>query len=347
MTTSTPPLETELFARSLEDRDSAIIARHYGLDGKGGANFQRIGDEVGLTRERVRQIVSETDPRQYFKSGGTGALDRVIAFVVSNLPSRAEELESSLQSNGLTRGIFRLEGLLSTATLLRRPAPFRVASLNETRFAVAASYPDFREIAARARQKVRRYGMANMASCGAGKHKAGGSQRELELIHSILTAQPDFRWLDHNTGWFWFSDATNNRVANRIRKMLAVANPLKISEIRAGLARMRDPLPPNGTLIAFCRQLQGLSVYDDTITATSEIKLGEVLNRTERDIFRLLSEHNGCMSNSELICRSHGLGMKRPTFYQCVTYSPIVSRYNRSHYRLIGWSQTRDGAAGS
>lgn len=339
-------METELFALGLDDRDSAIIARHYGLDGKGGANFQRIGDEIGLTRERVRQIVSETDLRQYFKSSGIGALDRVIAAIVSNLPARAEELETMLQTNGLTRSVFRLEGLIAIAALLRRPAPFRVTNLNGTRFVAATGYPSFREIATRARQKVRRYGMANIAACLVGKTRAGEGPRESQLIEAILTAQTDFRWLDRETGWFWFSDATNNRVANRIRKMLAVANPLKIAEVRAGLARMGDPLPPNNTLIAFCQQLPGITVYADTIKATSEIDLAEVLNRTERDIFRLLSEHNGCMSNSELICQSHGLGMKRPTFYQCVTYSPIVSRYNRNHYRLIGW-QTHGGAAGS
>ncbi|HTA47557.1 MAG TPA: sigma factor-like helix-turn-helix DNA-binding protein [Bryobacteraceae bacterium] len=339
-------METELFALGLDDRDSAIIARHYGLDGKGGANFQRIGDEVGLTRERVRQIVSETDLRQYFKTSGICALDRVIAAIVSNLPARAEELETMLQTSGLTRSVFRLEGLIAIAALLRRPAPFRVTSLNGTRFVVGTGYPSFREIATRARQKVRRYGMANLTACLVGRNKVGDGQREPQLIEAILTAQTDFLWLDRETGWFWFSDATNNRVANRIRKMLAVANPLKIGEVRAGLARMGDPLPPNKTLIAFCRQLPGIAVYGDTIQATSEINLGEVLNRTERDIFRLLSEHNGCMSNSELICQSHGLGMKRPTFYQCVTYSPIVSRYNRNHYRLIGW-QTQGGATGS
>lgn len=340
-------METELFALGLDDRNSAIIARHYGLDGKGGANFQRIGDEVGLTRERVRQIVSETDLRHYFKSSGIGALDRVIAAVVSHLPARAEEVETMLQTSGLTQSAFRLEGIAAIAELLRRPAPFRVMSLNDTRFVVGTGYPSFREIATKARQKVRRYGMAHLTACLAGRNKSGDAQRELELIEAILTAQTDFRWLDRETGWFWFSEATNNRVANRIRKMLAVANPLKIGEVRAGLARMGDPLPPNKTLIAFCRQMPGIMVSEDTIRATAEINPGEVLNRTEIDIFRLLSEHDGCMSNSELICRSYGLGMKRPTFYQCVTYSPIVSRFNRNHYRLIGWSQTRGGAAGS
>ena len=42
------------------------------------------------------------------------------------------------------------------------------------------------------------------------------------------------------------------------------------------------------------------------------------------------------MSNNELFWQSKCLGMKRPTLYQCVTYSPIVVRYKEKHYRLIG-----------
>lgn len=344
MTTTTLPLEIELFALPLNDRDSAIVARHYGMDGNGGANFQRIGDEVGLTRERVRQIVADADPRRYLKSSGVRALDRVISAVVASLPSRAAEIESMLQVKGLTCKLFRLEGIISVARLLRRSVPFRVTCLNATRYAVAAGYPRFQDIVARARQKVRRFGMTNLAECLSGRLKQN-NQPELDLLQTVLSAQSDFRWLDRDAGWFWFSDTTNNRVANRILKMLAVANPLKIAEMRAGLARMGEPLAPDKTLLEFCRQLPGLSIHGDTVRANAEISVGEVLNPTEREIFRLLAQHNGCMSNSELICQSHGLGMKRPTFYQCVTYSPIVSRHNRNHYRLIGWTQANGSNA--
>lgn len=341
----TLPLETALFALKADDRDSRIVARHYGLDGQGGANFQQIGREVGLTRERVRQIVSESDPQHYFKAGGLAALDRVIATIASRLPARAESVEAGLQADGLTSGIFRLEGIIEIAALLRRPAPFRLRSANETRFVVDAAYPRFGEIVSKARQKVRRHGMASIADCVAVKTRTGDASCELDLVKTVLSAHRDFQWLDQRAGWFWFSDPMNNRVARRVRKMLAVANPLRIDEVRAGLSRMGHLPAPDKVLIEFCRQLPGVSVSGASIRADREIDAGEVLNRTEREIFQLLSEHNGCMTNSELIYRSHGLGMKRPTFYQCVTYSPIVARHNRSQYRLIGWQQASGGAA--
>lgn len=332
-------LETALFVFPASDRDSAIIARHYGLDGNGGANFQQIGNEVGLTRERVRQIVSTTDPCRYLKSDCAAILERVIDALTQRLPSPADELEAMLQAQGLTSTVFRLEGIARIAALLRLPAPFRLIHLDGKRFAIAEKYPGVGDIVTSARQLVRRHGMTRLRACLGEKAKSAITQRDLDYVEAVLTAQSDFRWLQRRAGWFWFADAANNRVASRIRKMLAVANPLKIGEMRAGLARMGDPLAPNRILIEFCRQLPGISVEGDVIRTDEEIKVSEVLNRTEQDIFQLLSENNGCMSNSELICRSHVLGMKRPTFYQCVTWSPIVARYNRSHYRLIGSRQ--------
>jgi hypothetical protein len=310
--------------------------RHYGLDGKGGANFQAIGREVGLSRERVRQIVSEADPRWYFKPGGLPALDRVIEIVAASLPAQAANVEARLRAEGVTSRLFRLEGIIGIAGLVHRIAPFRVTRLKGKRFVVGCEYPRFQDIISKARRNVRRHGMALLSECLPGGRKARYGERELALLEEIFSAQKDFRWLEQRAGWFWFSEVKMNRVVNRIRKMFAVADSLGIAEIRAGLARMGEPPAPDEILLEFCRQMPELTVEGETVRARTEISAGKVLNPTERTIFRLLSEHNGCLSNAELICRTRALGMKRPSFYQCVTWSPIVSRYKRGHYRLIG-----------
>jgi hypothetical protein len=313
--------------------------RHYGLDGKGGANFQAIGREVGLSRERVRQIVSEVNPRWYFKLSGLPALERVIGIVATSVPAPAARVEASLRAEGVTSQLFRLEGIIEIAALLQCKAPFRLTRLKGKRFVVGCDYPRFQDIVSRARRSVRRHGMALLTECLSGDRKARYGQRELALLEEVLAAQKDFRWLDRQAGWFWLEDVRMNRVVNRIRKMFAVAGSLGISEIRAGLARMGDFPAPDAILLEFCRQMPELSVEGETVSARTEISAGKVLNPTERAIFRLLSEHNGCLSNAELICKTRALGMKRPSFYQCVTWSPIVSRYKRGHYRLIGSAQ--------
>jgi hypothetical protein len=330
------PLEKALFGIGTGDRNSSIVARHYGFDGKGGANFQRTGDEFGLTRERVRQIVSESDPCKRLLPGTCPALDRVIAFIAASLPAQAAEIERQLQAAGLTMKPFRIEGIINIADLLHRPVPFRMGALNKKRYVLPVSCASFDDIVGRARQEVRQHGMATIADFVNEALPREGGPREANLIEAILTGQPDFRWLDRRSGWFWLVDTPRNCAVKRVRKMLAVANPLTVEELRAGLGRMGSPPAPESTLLAFCSQIEGLSVTGNMIHASPRIDADEVLNQTERDIYQLLSENKGCMVNSDLIWESSRLGMKRPTFYQCVTYSPIVARYNGRHYRLIG-----------
>jgi hypothetical protein len=334
------PLESDLSALPGTGRDSRIVARHFGLDGKGGANFQVIGDEVGLTRERVRQIVLQAGARKLCKGARIPALSQAIEIVASSLPARASEIEDRLRSAGITSGLFRLEGIVNAARLVGRRLPFSVVVLRHDvqmheRFAVGPEFEGFPAIQARAHQKVRQRGMASVSEFLNDNRQPEAAQRERNFLQAVLSADKDFRWLDDSAEWFWFSEARGNLALRRIRKMLSVANPLSMEDLRAGLARTSDMLPSDQVLAAFCRQAPGIIVEGDSIRPGFRINCGDVLNQTEQNIFRILSERGGCMTNSELICHAYSLGIKRPTFYQCVNHSPIVSR-DRGHYKLIG-----------
>ena len=222
------PLEKALFRVPPEDRNAAIVARHYGFDGRGGANFQLTGDEFGLTRERVRQIVTESDPRTRLLPGACPALDRVIAFITASLPAQAAEVERKLQAAGLTMRPFRIEGVVNIADLLHRPVPFRIGALNKKRYVLPVSCPPFGDIVGRARQQVRQHGMATIVELMNEAFRREGGPCDAGLIEAILTGQPDFSWLDRRSGWFWLVDTPRNCAVRRIRKMLAVANPLTV-----------------------------------------------------------------------------------------------------------------------
>ena len=148
-----------------------------------------------------------------------------------------------------------------------------------------------------------------------------------------------FHWLEQSADWFWLSDSPNNRVLNRMRKILSVANPINISELWAGIGRdyrMKGFLPPKGVLLEFCRQVSGLRVNDETVTAEPAVSSDDVLSQVERDIVHILSEHGGTMTTSEFKSACLGMGVIRTTFYHCMEYSPIISKHANGLYGLIG-----------
>src|SRR5579864_2932192 len=95
-------LERELCDLLGTGRNARIAARYYGFDGRGGGTLQTVGNEVGLTRERVRQIVTAASERLSAGRPVIPTLDRAIALVTDRMPAAAREVEAELQFQRLT-----------------------------------------------------------------------------------------------------------------------------------------------------------------------------------------------------------------------------------------------------
>ena len=337
--TSKLTLERELHELLGTGRNALIAARYYGFDGRGGGSLQTVGDEIGVTRERVRQIVSATS--EWVRTGRavSPTLDRTIAFVVDHMPARAGEVEAELRFQRITSGLFRLEGVIKAAELLRRRRPFSITEVGKERLVHARGIRSVDTIVRIARRVISRWGMATVSDVMVELRKveSGGCGRK--LVVSALACLKGFHWLEQSAGWFWLSETRHNPVLNRMKKILSVANPIDILELWAGIgrdSRMKGFSPPKGVLLEFCRQAPGLQVNDETVHAEPGVHSDEVLGQTEIDILHMLSEHGGTMATSEFKSVCLGMGVNRSTFYQNLVRSPIISRYGDHMYGLIG-----------
>jgi Sigma-70, region 4 len=331
-------LERELCDLLGTGRNARIAARYYGFDGRGGGTLQTVGNEVGLTRERVRQIVTAASERLSTGRPVSPTLDRAIALVADRMPAAAREVEAELQFQRLTSGLFRLEGIIQAAELLGRRLPFSITEVKGERLVHARDIPSVDTLVRIARRLISLWGMATISNVVADVRKVEPAC-DRNLVVSALACLGGFHWLEQSADWFWLSDIPNNRVLNRMRKILSVANPINISELWAGIGRdyrMKGFLPPKGVLLEFCRQVSGLRVNDETVTAEPAVSSDDVLSQVERDVVHILSEHGGTMATSEFKSACLGMGVIRTTFYHCMEYSPIISKYANGLYGLIG-----------
>jgi hypothetical protein len=271
----------------------------------------------------------------------------VLNVVASLLPASAEELEAALFAGGLTSEGFRIESLAATAELFGRSVPFSITQVEGVPFVHQKKYSSLHIPVRLARSATRRWGattISEVASLAKGFRSALSNP---DLVASILTSQKDFHWLDRKVGWFWFSDVSPNRLALRVRKMLSVANPIKISALRSGIARdykMKSRIPPAPVLLEFCRQACGLKQNGDTVYADCVLDFQMALSPTERYVAKLLLDHGGFMSRAELVS---GWARKYPnerTLDQLLCYSPIIAKQSPGVYRLPGSTPRRDQA---
>ena len=339
------PLEKELLELLGGGRDAEIAARYFGFDGQGGKSLRIVGREVGLTYERVRQIATAGAQRIGSRRPFAPVLDRTIDFLASRTPVVASEIEVELRSHGLTSGTFRIDGILKAAELLKRDLPFSIAELRGERVILARQNGSLNSIVRMARRTTSRWGVANVSEIAAeGRSiQAGGRS----VVANLLACGRSFHWLDQPGGWFWFTDIPKNPVVNRIRKILSVANPIGIAELRAGIARdqrMQGFSPPKEALLELCRQTPGLQVTENTVHAVPRIDPSEVLGDTEREIVRILNENGAVMARAEFETICLAAGVNRSTFYNYILHSPVISKFAPGRYGLIGHSDKSRGA---
>jgi len=338
MSRSRLTLERELRDLLGTGRKARIAARYYGFDGRGGGTLQTVGDEIGITRERVRQIVTGSSG---WLAGRpvSPMLDRTIAFVADRMPAAAGEIEAELRSQRLTSGLFRLEGAIKAAELLGRRLPFSITEVKGERLIHARDVSSVDTIVRIARRVIARWGTATLSDVVAEVRKVEAGVCDRKLVGRALACLGGFHWLDQSADWFWLSDNPNNPVLNRMRKILSVANPISIKELRAGIGRdyrMKGFSPPKRVLLEFCRQAPGLRVNDETVKAEPGVSSNDVLTQIEKDIVQMLCEHGGTMATPEFTSVCLGMGVNRRTFYHNLVNSPIIARYAAGLYGLIG-----------
>lgn len=338
-------LEEELFeiiqsvAGNLKRFD--LVVSRLGWDGLGVKTLQDVANDNELTRQRVQQIEAVVINRLTNRSVYAPVLDRALEMLLGNIPCLAESIETSLREGNITKGQFDATGLVTAIDVLRPERNLCMAKLSGIRLLVHEDQRDYPRIIRNAVIKTAaEFGASTTEQVEFQVHDQYGIEVDAELIASIAETINGFTWLDKQAGWYWRRAKRGNRLANQIRKVMAVSERIEIGELREGVCRhhrMSGFVVPKAVLLEVCNQLSDYVVEGDVVRASPPIDWKVTLDGVEYEIARILFENGGILDRGALEELCCGAGINQTSFYMYIGYSPVVKRYAPSIYGLRGF----------
>jgi Sigma-70, region 4/Bacterial RNA polymerase, alpha chain C terminal domain len=311
-------LETEwrsLAAAHLKDRNLEIVLALWGWSGESPRTLQSVGDTFGLTRERVRQIVSKFEKVYNRRKAFLPSLERVLRFIARRVPVVADDIEKELHARGLTLSRFRVESIVECAKRFGQPVPFALDESGGARVITEARGTGLtRLMAIHARRAVSKYGLANAVDLKEELTDTIHSGVDLKFLSNVIRAMASCE--DLGKGWFWLRDLPRNHLLTIARKVLAVSPRIHVSEMRAAIAN--DPrgmgfAPPKQVVLRFCESAAECDVEDDVIIVRQKQDPIQVLSDTERVIVDVFRTHGPLLSRTALEEHCVSRGVNRNT----------------------------------
>ncbi len=334
-------LATELdeLVTALTPGDGArrVVLARTGLGGAPATTLEQAAGEIGVTRERARQIAASFEKALRARDGvWTPVLDRVLRAVRRDLPACEGTLRRTLEEAGLLPPAFSVLSLVAAARLLERtPLPAYQRELDAV--VLDGTQAPVGRIRTLARRLVEHWGATTVDDVAA---KLVDERIDQPLLALTLEALDGFRWLDRAGGWFWIR-GPRNRLLNQVEKILSVAGSIELGELRTGTGRhyrMRGARLPRAVLAALCVD-SGLYTFDgERVAGGAELRAWEdVLVGAEREIVEILWDHDAVMRSADLEQLAVGEGrVTRQSFYAQLSYSPVLERYAQGVWGLRG-----------
>lgn len=316
----------------------AVLLR-FGFSGDHPMTLEAVGNELEVTRERVRQIQKRFMERIEQHQVWTPTLDRALRFIERSVPSSTQNLELNMNDQHLTKASFPVQSLIRAAELFGKKAGF-VLEVESGVVHALGNYVPANEVRSTAARLVTHWGATTIEELRAVLEGEGHSGVTPSALQGVLEVSPSFYWLDDVHEWFWLSNTPRNRLLNQIEKIMSVAGSIDIGSLRDGVGRnhrMKGFRPPREVLARLC-QTSGLYRREGEmiIEGPALRDWREVLRHLERTLVDILFEHGPVMRREELEHLAIERGIKVNSFYVYLSYSPVLARFAPGVFGLRG-----------
>lgn len=318
------------------ERNTNILIKLWGWSGAPPRTLESVGDEVGLTRERVRQIEASALKRLRTHQFETPHLKAAIGVLRRGVPDVSQALAVRLREEGLSKGPFSPFSLQVAAEHLNVKWPFASFGVGSSKaLALKEDEPQFRKAPATLRRKTSERGCVNIFALAADLRVPDVGVAGLARI---LEAGCKVRWLDSDREWLYASETPRNRLANHCSKVLSVAPKVQLSELRRAVSKSRRlaMCPPLRILAPFIVEMGLADVSDGLVTAIPGINGPLDHDSAEGLMVRVLDQYGPVLDGEVFATRCIDAGMNATTFYIYRLVSPVVSSLGRNVYSKVG-----------
>ena len=337
-----------LISKSTGARLAALAAR-LGWAGDIPATLEACGDQLGVTRERIRQIESKILSRLPTHEVFMPPLDEALEILERQAPLTLDQASKILQEAGVTRATFHPRSILDAAELLHKTTSLLICETRTGEMLVNDSMSkSVQRVPYIARKLAGQSGVTSLFQVQDMLMSNGHDLHE-DDIRRILRADNNFEFIDDD--WLWATDIPNerNRLRNVARKILSVVSPQSILSIREGARRFYRVraasheryatlvVPPLGVLKGFLETHPEFQVQGEDVATTMPLDYSKELGNAERILVEVLrASPAGVMDRETFADGCFARGMNENTFNVLSTYSSVLEHIGIDIWKLRG-----------
>lgn len=323
----------------------ALLLR-YGLVGQPPGTLDVMGQTIGRTRERARQIQEKHRQALNYTRPSWPQLDRALELARAMAPCRVEDLAEQLILHKLTAIRYSLKSLQACADFGRRD--FELEELNGV---ISVSSPVLARLIHAAKALASRQGLASLLQISDELVDDGIIMSENDVRTNLLLTD-GIAWLD-DTHLTW-AGVSRNRLVNTLRTMLSVHQPVKLEIARQAItnfwayrnagrtADQRDLVPPTSDgLRAFCSWHPDFAMVleegGDCIRSTIDLDLTSELGIEAAMLVDLIrSAPYNATDRVTLLEAAEAVGMKNTTVGIYLSFHPAFINPARNVWSILG-----------
>ncbi len=319
-----------------------IVTARLGLDGEDPITLEEVGQKMGITRERVRQIEAKTIKKiKNYLPIWTPVLDKAIKIISKYSLIHENKLQMVLLKEKVVAERFSIKSIQKIAEVFSRN--IRIEFDAETKLVGSNELIQYvPKILGVIIRLIDHWGALNIDNVVLKLEQDGIKVNSQHLVE-ILEINKDICWLDDDKKWFWIKTRNSrNRVLNSIEKIMSVAGEINLGDLRNGTGRsnrMHGVRLPSKILLSLCLSSgKYIELEGKRIGGINLPDWGETLTGVEKTLVEILFRNGFVMKREKLEEAAISSGINKSTFYVYLGYSPVIQRYAHGVYGLRGAS---------